>query len=307
MDNSLSPRFAQLRLRDLMLLEHLDELGSLTDTAARLHVTQSAITQALQSLEAAFGRPLVARGRRGQRGVRLLPAGTAALMHLRVARHEMEAAVTAAADPGTLELRIGALALTLVRPLPQALERLRQRVPNVRVHLAEDTVPNLWRRLEFGEFDAILGRLPTLSERQRLPAGVSHRAVGQESLVLVCGRGHPLARKRKPAPALLRDHDWVLPPEGSYTRLAIEQFFLRAGLRGPRGAVISMDFNANLRLAAEGTLLAVAPRAAALAMREALELVLVPLDWGHDDPAVTLIWRDASLSNLALATFLGCF
>lgn len=290
-----------------MLLEHLDELRSLTDTAARLHVTQSAITQALQSLEAAFGRPLVARGRRGQRGVRLLPAGMAALMHLRVARHEMEAALMAAADPGTLELRIGALALTLVRPLPQALERLRQRVPNVRVHLAEDTVPNLWRRLEFGEFDAILGRLPTLSERQRLPAGVSHRGVGQESLVLVCGRNHPIARKRKPAPALLRDYDWVLPPEGSYTRLAIEQFFLRAGLRGPRGAVISMDFNANLRLAAEGTLLAVAPRAAALAMRTALNLVLVPLDWGHDDPEVTLIWRDASLVNPALVTLLNCF
>jgi DNA-binding transcriptional LysR family regulator len=62
-------------------------------------VTQSAITQAL---EAAFGRALVARGRRGQRGVSLLPAGNAALMHLRVARHEMEAAAAAAADPGTL-------------------------------------------------------------------------------------------------------------------------------------------------------------------------------------------------------------
>jgi DNA-binding transcriptional LysR family regulator len=290
-----------------MLLEHVDELGSLTDTATRLHVTQSAITQALQSLEAAFGQPLVARGRRGQRGVHLLPAGNAALMHLRVARHEMEAAVTAAADPGTLELRIGALALTLVRPLPQVLERLRARVPNVRVHLTEDTVPNLWRRLEFGEVDAILGRLPTLSERQRLPPGVSHRAVGQESLVLVCGRKHPIARKARPTATLLREHDWVLPPEGSYTRLAIEQYFLRAGLRGPRGAVISMDFNANLRLAAQGTLLAVAPRAAAVTMREALNLVLIPLDWGHDDPAVTLIWRDASLVNPALVTLLECF
>ena len=65
-----------------------------------MHVTQSAITQALHSLEAAFGRPLVARGRRGQRGVRLTPAGAAALMHLRVARHELEAALAAAADPG---------------------------------------------------------------------------------------------------------------------------------------------------------------------------------------------------------------
>ena len=148
---TLPARFAQLRLRDLMLLEHLDELGSLTEAAVRMHVTQSAITQALQSLEEAFGQQLVRRGRRGQRGACLTPAGTAALMHLRVARHELEAALAAAADPGTLELRIGALPLTLVQPLPDALARLRQRLPQVHVYLSEDTVPNLWRQMEAGD------------------------------------------------------------------------------------------------------------------------------------------------------------
>ena len=69
-------------------------------------------------------------------------------MHLRVARHELEAALVAAADPGTLELRIGALPLTLVKPLPGALARLRWRLPQVHVYLSEDTLPNLfdWRR-----------------------------------------------------------------------------------------------------------------------------------------------------------------
>jgi DNA-binding transcriptional LysR family regulator len=304
---TLPARFAQLRLRDLMLLEHLDELGSLTEAATRMHVTQSAITQALHSLEEAFGAPLVSRRRRGQRGVCLTPAGTAALMHLRVARHELEAALAAAADPGTLDLRIGALPLTLVQPLPDALARLRQRQPQVHVYLSEDTVPNLWRQIEAGELDAIVCRLPALSEQPRLPAGVAHRTVGQESLVLVCGRRHPIARKRKPALALLRQYDWVLPPEGSYTRLQIEQLFLRAGLKGPRPAITSMSFHANLRLAAEGSLLAVSPRAAALAVREVLDLVLFPMDWGREDTAVTLVWREASLGNPALVALLECF
>ena len=304
---ALPTRFAQFRLRDLMLLEHLEELSSLTQAAARMHVTQSAITQALQSLEEAFGRRLVTRGGRGQRGVSLTPAGTAALMHLRVARHELEAALAAAADPGTLELRIGALALTLVQPLPDALARLRQRLPHAHVYLTEDTVPNLWRKMEAGEFDAMVCRLPALSEQPRLPAGIAHRTVGQESLVLVCGRRHPIARRRKPAPAQLREHDWVLPPEGSYTRLSIDQLFLRAGLTGPRAAITSMNFHTNLRLVADGTLLAVAPRSAALAMREALGLVIYPLDWGREDAAVTLVWREASLGNPALVALLECF
>jgi DNA-binding transcriptional LysR family regulator len=305
---ALPARFAQLRLRDFMLLEHLQELGTLTEAAARMHVTQSAITQALQSLEKAFGQSLVARGRRGQRrGVRLTPAGAAALMHLRVARHELEAALAAAADPGILELRLGALPLALVRPLPDALARLRGRMPQVHVHLTEDTVPNLWRKIEAGELDAMVCRLPSLSERQRLPEGVAHRTVGHDSLVLVCGRGHPVARRRKPSLARLREYDWVLPPEGSYTRLAIEQLFLRAGLRSPRPAITSMSFHANLRLAAEGSLLAVAPRSAALAVRDVLDLVLLPMDWGREDTAVTLVWREASRGNPALVALLDCF
>jgi len=303
----LPARFAQLRMRDLMLIEHVQEVGSLTEVAAHMHVTQSAITQALQSLEQAFARRLVERGRKGQRGVRLTAEGVAALVHLRVARHELEAALAAAANPGSLELRIGALPLTLVQPLPDALARLRRRLPQVHVHLTEDTVPNLWRQLEAGELDAIVGRLPTLSEKQRLPTGVAHRTVGHESLVLVCGRGHPVARKRRPALARLREYDWVLPPEGSYTRLSIEQLFLRAGLRAPRAAITSMSFHANLRLAAEGSLLAVAPRAAALAVRNVLDLVLIPIDWGREDTAVTLVWREASLGNPALVAWLECF
>lgn len=304
---TLSARFAQMRLRDFMLLEHLGEVASLSEAAARMHVTQSAITQALQSLEAAFGAPLVERGRRGARGVRLTPAGAAALMHLRVARHELVAARAAAADPGTLELRIGALPLTLVQPLPEALARLRRRLPQVHVRLSEDTVPNLWQRIEAGEFDAMVCRLPALSEHPRLPQGVAHRAVGRETLVLVCGRNHPLARRRKPALAELGQYDWVLPPEGSYTRLAVEQLFLRAGLRMPRAAVTSMSFHTNLRLVAEGDLLAVAPRSPAHAMREALQLSLLPLDWGREEAAITLVWREASLANPALVALLDCF
>ena len=272
-----------------------------------MHVTQSAVTQALQQVEASFGTALVVRGRRGQRGVSLNAAGAAALVHLRVARHELEAALAAAVHPATVELRIGALPLTLVRPLPDALARLRKRVPEVRVHLFEDTVPNLWRRLERGEFDAMVCRLPALSEQQRLPDGIAHRTVGSDSLVLVCGRDHPVARRRRPSLASLREFDWVLPPEGSYTRLAVEQLFLRAGLQGPRVAITSQSFYANLRLAAEGSLLAVAPRSAALAERKVLDLALHPLEGSLADTALDLVWREASLGNRALVALLKCF
>lgn len=307
MPNALPPRFAQLRVRDLMLIEHIDELGSLTEAAARMNVTQSAITQALQSVEDAFGVALVERGRRGQRGLRLTPAGTAALMHLRVGRRELELAFTVATEPTVPVLRIGALPSTLEQPLPSALERLRQRLPQVRVQLREDSVPNLWRLIDMGEFDAILCRLPALSEHLRMPEGVAHRAVGFEPMVLVCGRGHPVAAQPHPALADLLNHDWVLPHEGSYGRLMVEQLFLRAGLRGPRVAVTSANFHSNLRLASGGSLIAIAPRSAALAVQAVLDLVVVPLDWGQQNTQLSLVWRQANLGNPALSAFLECF
>ena len=143
--------------------------------------------------------------------------------------------------------------------------------------------------------------------RRAHPAGVAHRVVGRESLVLVCARDHPLARRRPPALARLLEYDWVLPPEGSYTRLAVDQLFLRAGLHGPRAAVTSMSFHTNLRLVAGSALLAVAPRAPAVALRDALQLALIPIDWQHEDTALVLVWREASLVNPALVALLGCF
>lgn len=305
MAEPLPARIGQLRLRDLTLLELLDELGSMTEVAAGLHVTQSAITQALHSLEQSFGTPLVLRGRRGQRGVRLSPAGSAALTHLRVARQALMRSVAAVGHPGRLDLRVGAMPLALVRPLPDALARLRRRIPQVRVWLTEGTVPNLWRQLEAGEVGSIVCRLPAAGAR--LPEGIAHRTVGHESMVLVCGRNHPVAHRRRPSPALLRAYDWILQPEGSNTRLAVDRMFLRAGLSTPEPAIVSMSFHANLRLVAGGTLLAVAPRAAAMAMREVLDLVLIPIEWSRSDAAVTLAWREDNLGNPALAAWLECF
>lgn len=307
MPNALPPRFAQLRVRDLMLIEHIDELGSLTEAAERMNVTQSAITQALQSVEDAFGVALIERGRRGHRGLRLTAAGAAALRHLRVGRRELEMAYAAATEPDVPVLRVGALPLTLEQLLPGALERLRQRLGQVRVQLHEDTVPNLWRLIETGEADAIVCRLPSLSEHQRMPDGVAHRLVGLEAMVLVCGRRHPLAGRPQPALADLLEYDWVLPSEGSYTRLMVEQFFLCAGLKGPRVAVTSASFHANLRLAATGSLLTIAPRSATLAVQSMLDLVVVPIDWGAQSTDLSLVWREANLGNPALSAFLECF
>lgn len=304
MSPDLPARFGQLRVRDLLLLEHLDKLGSLTETAARLHVTQSAITQALQVLEQAFGTALVERGRRGQRGVRLTEAGQAALLRLRIAHHEIRAALDAATGPGRVSLRIGTLPLAMISLLPLALERLRQRVPGMHVVLTESTVAQLWRQLQDGDLDAIVCRLPAVSDQQSMPAGVVHRTVGHESLALVGARAHPLARKRRRVLADLQACAWVLPPVGSFTRLAFDQLFVRAGLHPPQPAITSISFHTNLRLAALGGLLTVAPASAVKA--SALDLHTLLAGWGQQDSGIVLACRESALASPGMPDLWEC-
>jgi len=300
-------RYAQLRLRDLLLLEHIAELGSLRAAAERLHVTQSAVSQALQGLEAAFGTALVERGRRGQRGVRLTVAGAAVQARLNVARHELLAAREAARAPEVLPLRIGVLPLAMLELVPAALARLRAQVPGVRISLTEGTVKLLWGMLARGELDAMVGRLPAVTESAPLPPGIVHWPVGQERLVLCCARGQPMANKRGVTLAMLREQDWVAPPEGSYTRLLFDQLFVRAGLVPPVPAVTSLSFHSSLQLAAKADMLAVVPESAARRYAKALDLKVLAVPWVQGDASVILACRESGLANPAVAGLRASF
>jgi DNA-binding transcriptional LysR family regulator len=307
--NSSTARIDRLRLRDLLLLDHLEQTGSLRATAERLHVTQPAVTQALQVLERAFGVALVLRGQRGQRGVSLTPAGQAALVRLRVAREELLAAHAAAQAPQITTLRVGALPLATFHVLPQALARLRVAMPDVHIELTESTVSGLWQALTDGKVDAIVCRLPSHSERETLPVGMVHRAVsvGTERLVFVAGQGHALAAKRRPPLALLARQAWVLPPAGAYTRAAFDQIFKRAGLKPPVAAISSFSFHSNLQLAAASDLLTVAPESAVRTYGQALKLKVIPADWGEQSSGIVLAFRESSRGYPAVAALQNCF
>lgn len=76
------------------------EEGSLARAAARLHVSQPPLTRQLRSLEEEIGAPLLERS---SRGVALLPAGNAFLVHARRMLMELDSGVAAARTAATSE------------------------------------------------------------------------------------------------------------------------------------------------------------------------------------------------------------
>lgn len=299
----LSPRLEQLRLRDLLLLEHIEAHGSLRKVSEVLHVTQPAITQALQGLERAFGVALVVRERRG---VALTPAGCAALARLRTARCEVSAACEAALAPQRTVLRLGSSPMAALDVLPKALTRLRKAKPEVHVVLTEASVPRLWAALADGELDAIVSRRPLRGQGERLPEGLTHQAVGSERLVVAAAQSHPLARRR-PGVAQLSEHWWVLPTPSSLAVVMLDEWFSQAGAPAPKVAVTSDSFLTNLCLAASGGLLTIAPEAAVRSHAVALKLKVIASPWPHKPGELVFAFRSSSLVNPLFATLSGCF
>ena len=297
-------RLDQLRLRDLLVLETIDALGTLHATAGQLHISQPAVSQIVKGLEAAFGTALLVRG---QRGVTLTAAGRAALDHLRVARHALEAARTAARAPQAPVLRLGTLPLAMLHRVPAALGRLRERLPGVRVRLVESTVDALWEQLHEGRMDAIVSRLPTPKASRTRFTGIVHQTIGQEPIVLVAPRKHPAARLRRPTLADLTGYDWILPNPESFTRATFDTHWLKAGLVPPAPAMTCAAFHSSLHLAARVSMLTVVPASAVALYARSLDLVALRIDWPEQDADIVFACREASLTVPALAALRDSF
>jgi LysR family cyn operon transcriptional activator len=152
----------QFRYRIGMNLRHLRAFAAIADTggfaraAARLHLSQPALSRQIHALEGELGVPLFNRiGRRVQltsegehllrRSRRLLVEADSLGEHARLLK---------AGEAGLL--RVGATPQVIENLLADFLPQYRRRHPGVEVQLVEDGGVRLQGRLEHGEFDLTL-------------------------------------------------------------------------------------------------------------------------------------------------------
>lgn len=118
----------------LMALEAVDRLGTASDAAKELSLTQGAVSRALQGLEAQLGVPLLLRER--QR-LRLTPAGHDYVTEVRKALHLLaSASITLRANPTGGSLNLAILPAFGMHWLAPRLARFAQTHPGVTVNLS---------------------------------------------------------------------------------------------------------------------------------------------------------------------------
>ncbi|MFF9563670.1 LysR substrate-binding domain-containing protein [Leifsonia sp. NPDC014704] len=241
-------------LRALACLVAVADAGSITVAARSLYLSQPAVSHHLLQLEQEAGVALIVRE---TRGVRLTPAGRAALAEARRAVDAADAALPAAAAAARATggaIRIGC-AQSLVTVLAPVLVDWHRRRPDVLLTVREfTTVEEVTAHLDGDEVDVVVMPGPA-------PARFVGTALGNEEIVLVTSADHPLAGTGAVERQALDGASLVhYAPENSLSGW-LDQAFARSGVR-PVVIMRTAVTAAAPQLAAAGLGVAVCPASA---------------------------------------------
>jgi DNA-binding transcriptional LysR family regulator len=165
------------------------DTGTVHEAAARLGISQPALSRRLQRLEASIGVRLFARA---HRRLHLSEAGAELLPHVRMHLDGLEHALAAVRDANTYgiaSVTIGCLATLSVAILPPVLAEFASRHPQVQVRVLDLSAREIEASVRDGTADFALTMLrmdePTL--RQEL--------VAEELMALLVPAAHPLSAR----------------------------------------------------------------------------------------------------------------
>lgn len=234
-----------MNLHHLRVFLAVAECGGIGAGAARLHISQPAVTREIRELEASLG---IALFDRHPRGVRLTEGGQRLLQYAQrifTLEQAAERDLRGFANLSQGELHLGASATLGSYLLPPLLNRFRARHPQVFVSLQISNTGEVTQQLDDGRI--ALGFVEGDFDR----LGYAHRLLARDALLPVVGPRHPLAGRRDLEMAELTGHALYLREPGSGARASIEQAYRAHGLE-PRAQMVIGGTEALKRLIAEG-------------------------------------------------------
>jgi DNA-binding transcriptional LysR family regulator len=249
------------------------DLGSFQRAAARLGISQPALTRRLQRLEQIVGRELLLRR---SRPIRLSPAGAALLPEAQGAMAQLADAMRRAGErEETQNVSLGCLPTLAVRYLGPLLARHRRHWRGGEVVVYDLSGVEIRSMLEDGRLDFALAALgPEHWDIESVP-------LLEEPFLLVCPEGHRLARRSTVAWGELSKEPLISIGPLSENRRIVEAALKRARVSA-RWRVEVRHLSTAVALVAAGAGLTALP-ASAVAGQAGHAVVAVPLV----EPALT--------------------
>ena len=285
-----------LDLNLLLVLDAVLSERSVVRAARRLHVTPSAISNALARLRSALGDPLVIRS---GRGVAPTPRAAALAPSLKRALSDLERAVqTDAFDPATTteEFTLAMADAGQISRLPRLVRRLEREMPRARLRVVGIDTYVSSGGLAGTEVDvamvAVIDKAP----------GIHTLVLYTEESVLVARRGHRRAAGRltKGQLAELQHVDIQVAAGRGYSGLA--RSYQSAGIA--RGvAVVVPSFIAAAAVVAQTDLVATLPASLVEVLGERLGLRVLTAPAPKIAIEIKLAWHERTHQDRAMRAF----
>lgn len=220
--------------------------------AAELHITQTALSRRLQTLEAYLGLKLIERT---TRSVDLTRIGSDFLPRARRLLGELESSLTDIRETGKAmrgSVTIACVPSIGTRYLPRVIQQYSAAYPENRITVHDHS--------SFGVADAVLRREAEfgINVTGAHDAGLASVPLARDRFVLICRDDHPLAARRKVSWAQLEPHLLIFPGSLNANKSVLE-FALNSERLRLRTYYEVQRSSTALGLVAEGVGVAVVP------------------------------------------------
>ncbi len=246
----------RLNLNHLVGFLAVADAGSFRAAAARLHISQSALSVQIRQLEQTLG---VALFHRTTRSVALTGEGRRLDTVARRIGMDLGQVATELKEEAQLQrgvVTVAALPSLATTLMPRAMRAFAARHPRVEVRLRDADSQRAVELIRQGEAD-----LGLLSRHDALHGLVFTALFDDPFLAVAPAEGHGLSGRRTVALAELARHPLLLNPRGVDSREMLEQAFRAVGIV-PRAAQELVGTQALLALVGAGFGIAVLPRMA---------------------------------------------
>ncbi len=212
-----------MNLDSLKTFLELAKLGSFSDAAKKLSISQPAVSFQMQKLEHELGVQLLERG---QKGVTLTEAGRkvqAFATRIASEQHELMRALDELREKVSGELSLAASTIPGEYILPALLGRFKTLHPDIGIRVSVRESLKVLAALRSGEFDlGFCGIPPEGGEFESFKAG-------RDEIVLAVHPGHPFASRALLTLPELAAEPLIRRSGDSGTQLNVEAFLSRAG------------------------------------------------------------------------------
>lgn len=236
----------RVKLRPFVIFNQVLQSGSIVHAANQLHLTQPAVTKAIQELEEQLQVKLFIRKKNG---VELTPEGrqlAERVNHLLTQLRYLVDDINSFRGGHSGHIVVGTLFSGSVRLLPEAIIELKKSYPDIVVTIKVGTIEELFPALVKGDLDMVVGRIPNQQSQIFRQYDLVHTALFKERLNLVVSKSHPLLANDFIKIEDMLNYLWLLPLQGSEMYQDISDYFHHKGLPLPRNIIESMSILTNI-------------------------------------------------------------